>query len=478
MVGAPPLRKFVNSEGLDLSPFETYERALRRRVDRGKIPGYCSAVLHRGALLHVDAYGLADMERGLPYGPDVLVRLYCMTKPFVAAAVLLLYDRGQLDLWDPVAKHIPSFRQAKVVSRASAIQAVAPEKPPPPTIMHCLTHTAGLPYGTDFNQRPYSPETKSCHGLVQRVETGEVASLGQFVDALAALPLRARPGSHWHYSWGIDVLGRVVEAVSGLPLGRFLQQEVFGPLGMKDTAFSVPEAKASRLAAVYCNRESAMLLGARPGSLPRGKEALCRIDGARPEESRWMAGRCCPVESGGGIMGANMGGLVSTLNDSARFFGMLLGRGEFGGVRILRAETVEHFCFTDLLPACITSGIQQRAWGAPLGWTAIGEIGLPKSSKDATSDGKYNNFEVGEVGYGGAACTFWALNPARDTAILWFTQSLDNEPFVRDDESIYVAARLAVPPCAVRISRKRPASAQSRTAKRRRRARGNEGDAR
>eukprot|EP00415_Alexandrium_ostenfeldii_P001591 UN1591 len=155
---------------------------------------------------------------------------------------------------------------------------------------------------------------------------------------------------------------------------------------------------------------------------------------------------------------------------------MLLGRGEFGGTRILRAQTVEQFCFTDLLPACLNSGKQQRAWGAPLGWTALGEIGLPRGSRDATSDVKYNNFEPGEVGYGGAACTFCALNPARDTAILWFTQSLDNEPFIHDDESIYVASRAVLPRCVMRTSSKRRSAEQPHPRKRRRTT-GSEGTA-
>lgn len=438
------LRRVTDHRGLDMAPFEIYEKTLRKRVDQGKIPGYCSAVIYQGELLHADAYGQADPERGLKYGPDVLMRLYCMSKPFVAVAILLLQDRGRLSVQDPVSKYIPSFRKIRVASHGNSVMKTHAQKPKALTILRCLTHTAGLPYGRDFNQTPDSAETKACHDLVQRVEQGEMEHLEQFVDELAEVPLRYQPGERYAYSYSTDVLGRVVEVVSGMPLGRFFEKELFRPLGMRDTGFSFSPSKGSRLAALYASRNSAVMLGAKRSSLSGRQGALCRIDGMLPEESRWAEGGRCRIDSGGGMMGANMGGLVSTVADCSRFVAMLACGGHLGGARILRTATVKRYCLPDLLPECISTGKQQRANGAPFGWTALGEVGVPRSARDAPPSSK-DNFEIGEVGGGGAACTYWSVNPNRRLATVWFTQSMDNDPYIKDEENLYLAARTAVP---------------------------------
>merc|ERR1719335_2159629 len=143
-------------------------------------------------------------------------------------------------------------------------------------------------------------------------------------------------------------------------------------------------------------------------------------------------------------MGHNMGGLVSTVHDSIRFLGMLAGGGALGKVRILKEATTKRFCYTDLLPQVITSGKQQKADNVSFGWTALGEMGVPLGPRDAKPDEK-DSFEVGEVGGGGAACTYWSINPSRDLAVAWFTQQMDNDPYVLEEENIYAAARKAVP---------------------------------
>jgi len=433
-----------DTAAFDLKAFQTYEKALRKRVDAGKIPGYCSAVVYKGKLLHSDAYGYADPARRLRYGPDVLCRLYCMSKPFVAVGVLILQERGLLSVRDAVAKYLPCFKHVTKVSRPSAVFQAADKRPRPFTILHCLTHTTGLTYGTDFNRAPSSPSTKMCDALVQRTESGQIGSLEQFVNELAQLPLRFEPGKEYSYSYSIDVLCRVIEVVSGMKISAFLEKELFRPLGMKSTSFSFTPKQAHKLAALFAGRHSAVDLGQKLKDLPRSKHALCRIDGQRPKESKWCRGNHCKVESGGGMMGANMGGLISTVNDCARFFGMLACGGALSNVRILQEATVKSFCMSDLLPKVITSGRQQRSNGVPFGWTALGEIGVPLSARDPKPDTK-DSFEVGEVGGGGAACTYWSINPCRDLAIVWFTQCMDNDPYVKEEENIYVAVRKAVP---------------------------------
>merc|ERR1719221_1962233 len=213
---------------------------------------------------------------------------------------------------------------------------------------------------------------------------------------------------------------------------------------MVDTGFSIPRSKTNRLAAVYCSRDSALKVGAKPTNCSKKKGALCRCDGEKATDSRWVAGQCSKVESGGGFMGANMGGLVSTVNDAARFLAMLSAGGELDGVRILKASTVNRYCLPDLFPQVITSGKRQLADGSPFGWSALGEVGVPRKKSDKPRDTK-DDFEVGECGGGGAACTYWSINPSRDLAIVWFTQSMDNDPYVKESENIYVAARSAVP---------------------------------
>jgi len=441
---APMKRVSAATSGLDMTPFKTYEQALRKRVDKGCIPGYCSAVIYQGKLLHCDAYGYADQDTKLKYGPDTICRLYCMSKPFVATGILLLHDRGLLKLDDPVQKYVPSFRGVKVVSRNSAIFKTNAAQPKPFTIKNCLTHSAGLPYGTSFNEPPSSAETKMCLHLVQGTEEGRIASLEQFVDELAKCPLRFAPGERYGYSYGLDVLGRVIEVVSGMKLSKFLRREIFAPLGMQDTDFSVPKSKAKRLAALYASRDSAIKLGVKPSGLSRAKGALCRIDGSKTDDSKWLQGQNCPVESGGGFMGTNMGGLVSTVNDCARFLAMISLGGEFDGKRILQESTVKQYCLPDLFPQVITGGKKQRESGRPFGWSALGEVGVPRTARDAPPDTK-DDFEIGECGGGGAACTYWSINPSRELAILWFTQSMDNDPYVKESENIYVAGRRVAP---------------------------------
>lgn len=435
------LPRVKDVSNLDMKHFEVYEKTLRKRVDAGKIPGFCSAVLYKGQLLHSDAYGMADPATKLKYGPDVMCRLYCMSKPFVGVGILILLDRGLLSIKDPVKKYLPCFKDVKKTRSAL--------KPKPLTILHCLTHTGGLPYGVDFGQsHGGDPELKRCDPLVQRTESQEIKSLEQFVEELAQLPLSFEPGKEYHYSYSLDVLGRVIEVVSGMKLGDFLKKELFTPLGMTNTGFSFPLKKAKQLAALYCGAGSAKSLSKVNSGvkkpIPRGKDALCRIDGLKPQDSRWCQGKSCLIQSGGGMMGHNQGGLVSTVNDCIRFLGMLASGGAFGGVRILREATVKRFCYTDLLPQVITSGQKQKANGTTFGWTAIGEMGVPLGPRDK-KPAEQDSFEIGEVGGGGAACTYWAINPSRDLAIAWFTQQMDNDPYVKEEENIYAAARKAVP---------------------------------
>ena len=441
---------------VDMAPLRAYQRAIRKRVDRGIIPGYCSLVLWRGTLLHADAYGCADLERQLPMRTDTLARLYCLSKAVTATALMLLVESGACALEDEVGKFIPAFRGLRVAADAEAEgdrfspSGAAPAPPRPVTLRRLLTHTSGLGYGKEFNLPPESPCERAYASLVEDVERGRVQSLGAFCERLAALPLRQAPGEDFRYSYGTDVVGRVIEVASGQSLDRFLEERLFGPLGMADTGFAVRREALPRLAALYGSFETARALGeAGAGASPPACDwTLTRLDGAEPAASAWLEGRHCAVLSGGGLMGHNRGGLVSTLNDQARFCLMLAGRGRLpGGPRILRESTVEAMVASDWLslPTCLgrrpvaTSTTGVAASGA-FGWNGLCEIGVVADPKELSPDA----FELDEYGYGGAAETFWSVNPRRELVVLWFTQQVDNRSWTAPAANLWIAARKAV----------------------------------
>jgi len=238
------------------------------------------------------------------------------------------------------------------------------------------------------------------------------------------------------YSMGHDVLGRVIEVVSGKTLDVFFQDELFKPLKMNNTGFFVPRHKASRLAALYGDRiraeRMAKFYGKDSECLPRGKHAFCRIDGNTPGQSNWIEGSHCKVLSGNGILGNNMGGLVSTLSDQARFHTMILNGGVLGCHRILQLSTVERWCFEDLLPLPGARGKRRRTGIPWSGWSALGERGLKRTKRDPKP--LSDEYEEGEVAMGGVASTMWSVNPERDQMTLFFAQTLDGDAW-RPDHS-------------------------------------------
>lgn len=442
--GLPTATK-ADLKGLRMKPLEVFEKLMRKRVDNGYIPGYSGHVLYKGKVIHTDSYGWADPKMKLKYKPNTLMRLYCMTKPYVVVGILNLHDRGLLNVHDPIHKYIPSWKHARVAKNGGWKSSKA-VKGPPISIMNCLTHTASMPYGQCLNYPCDGPEHKSCDHIVKALEDGTMTELSDFCDQLARVPLRDNPGTRYRYSHSLDVLGRVIEVVTGKTLGRFLEDEIYKPLGMKDTSFYFPKSKANRLAAVYVGRESAKHMGVKIKSKSRSKHLLVRVDGESPFDSQWYihGKRRCKIESGGGMIGHNMGGLISTVDDSALFLQMLVNGGELNGVRVVKKETMEKYGFVDMLPSCIRTGKKQKEAGTPFGWTVLGEIGVKRGPNDAVPKPK-DEFEVGEIGGGGAACTFWTINPRRHFAVVWFTQQMDNDPGETEDTNLNIVARKVCP---------------------------------
>ena len=283
---------FAEEEGFSSSRLGTIGEAMRRLDNQGKFAGVVSLLVRRGRVVHLEATGFSDLETRRPMDRDGIFRLASMTKPITSVAVMMLFEEGKFLLDDPIAEFLPEFGQAKVFLRESANGVDVAELDRPITIRHLLMHTAGL--------RPY--------------RNRENETLEEKVHQLASVPLAHQPGDGWTYGHSTDVLGRLIEKISGLPLDRFFRERIFEPLEMSDTAFDVPREKYARLARVYTPDEA--------GGLRYGET----------QNSDLSAPPIPPSASGS---------LVATATDYARFCQMLLNGGSLGRERILGRKTIE-----------------------------------------------------------------------------------------------------------------------------------------
>ena len=278
-----------------------------RYVDEGKIPGYLVLIARRGKAAYLHRYGERDVETGLPVEEDTIFRIYSMTKPITSVAVMMLYERGLLHLDDPASEYIPALKQLEVFESGDAKSYRTVPAQREMTIRDLLTHTAGFTYG-HMNTPPIDEMYRD------RELFGNGMSLGDTVDLLSELPLLFSPGTRWSYSVATDVLGYLIEVISGQSLDRFFAEEILEPLGMADTAFSISPDKVGRFAANY----------------ERDCTGFRLIDS--PGESTYL--KQPKLFSGGG-------GLVSTAGDYLRLCQMLLNKGQLDGVRIVGRKTVE-----------------------------------------------------------------------------------------------------------------------------------------
>ncbi len=291
---------------------ELYQSA-QKAVDDTHVAGLVMAASRDGQPWVLRAVGAQDREAGIPMAADSIFRAYSMTKPVVAAAVLILVDDGKLSLDDPVSRWIPAFGNVKVgvehkgfFGMGRGIDYVVLQRPM--TVRHLLTHTSGLGYG--WGKSPIDE-------LYKKAGTGSKDwTLAQAVDKLASLPLKHQPGSYWEYGFSLDVAGRVVEVVSGKSLDDFLAERLFKPLGMKDSGFYVPQESQSRMAAIY-----------KAGWVKRKAERM-QEDAASFDYKRR------PIFLSGGA------GLVSTATDYLRFYEMLEKKGLWQGKRVLSEASV------------------------------------------------------------------------------------------------------------------------------------------
>ncbi len=360
---------------------------LQDEVGKGRLPGAVALVARHGQILLFETVGQQDPAQGWPMAQDAIFRIYSMTKPVVSVAVMMLVEQGKLLLSDPVAQHLPEFADAKVAGHLNG-HTVLHRPRRPPTVHDLLRHTAGLTYeilGTEPIQRQYAQAR-----LASRSRTNR-----EFAQTLAALPLMFEPGSVWEYSRATDLAGALVEAVSGQALGDFLQQHILGPLGMRDTAFTVPEDQHHRIAQPFAKD-------------PDGGLAMPLID---PREN--------PTLQAGGA------GLMSTAADYARFLQCLLGGGTLDGQRLLSPSTVRNMTADHLGSIGVNrtgrSGeLLAPGYGFGLGFAVRLEEGLAAS---AGSKGLYY--------WGGIAGTTFFVDPGKDFFALMMIQAPNQRDYYR-----------------------------------------------
>jgi CubicO group peptidase (beta-lactamase class C family) len=378
----------------------------RRYVDGGYLPGMLTYVYRKGHLVHTGMCGHMDLERGRPMREDAIFRIYSMSKPITAVALMMLVEEGLIGLDDPVDGHIPAWKNLGVY--ASGMPSLLPDAPPsfltrpvlrPMKVVDLATHTSGLTYG--FMMRTAVDAAYRKAKVTDRQTPG---GLPEMIEQLAQIPLDFSPGTAWNYSVSIDVLGYLVEKLSGIGFGEFLRTRLFEPLGMSDTAFWVPPDKTERFTSCY-----------QPDA--KGRELKLQDDARESAYAKRPL-----LESGGG-------GLVSTAHDYLRFCRMMLNGGSLDGVQILSPKTVALFSLNYLpggreIVDMALPGMFSESSYAGVGFSLgcgvnvdVAKTRLPGS--------------LGEYFWGGAAATAFWVDPKEELTVVFMTQVIGSEARLR-----------------------------------------------
>lgn len=463
--------------GMDRKCLDNCRRYLHYRIGRKHFNGIVGGVVKNGKLVYFDEAGHADIANKMPMRQDTLIRLFSMTKCIVVVAFLAYAEDPayNIDLEDPVWKYIPSFKNVKLAAKRGSAKprdletALFQERGPDgkmtreklpmgPTLRQLMTHTAGLGYGPTLGDGlpPKSTDHyRIYYDLLERSTNGQIKNLEEWVDELAKVPLKAAPGSYWEYSFATDVLGRVLEVVSGMPLDQAVHEKVCGPLGMLDTSFTVPVEKANRMGAWYEKKNPVDDKGNVVTKVPPGATWNLQVVDKAGVESGWVGEKCSKILSGGGTVEVPLaikGGMVSTFRDYLRFLLMIRNMGELDGVRVLRRETVQTM-LCNQIPAATG---RRAAWvfnKKGQGFSFIGQIQVQHNEKDTFQEKgelKKSNTTLaslapgtvsGEYGWGGLAGPAWTIDPRLDLIVLSISQTaleLDHE------ENLRFSARRAI----------------------------------
>ncbi len=363
--------------GMSTSRLERIAPVMQGWVDAGKIPCALTMIAREGRLVHFEKFGTQDVATAKPVGFDTIFRIYSMTKPITSIAVMMLYEEGHFQLGTPVSEFMPAFEDMQVYTEnGEAIVDAEREL----TVKHLLTHTSGLIYGGDWE-----------HPINERYNEADFygGDLAHMARELGSIPLLHHPGAAWNYGMSTDVLGYLVEVVSGMPFEEFLKTRIFNPLGMPDTAFSVPDEKADRYATLY------------EPSADGGIQVI--------ERGPVSSGPLSFHHSGGA-------GLQSTAADYLRFCQMLLNDGELDGVRLLGRKTVElirmNHISDDWQP------LERTGCGFGLGFAVVTNVA---DTNSLGSEGTYS--------WGGLASTTFWIDPVEDLIGILMTQLIGDSPF-------------------------------------------------
>lgn len=383
--------------GFDPKRLKHIDTWMQRYVDGGKFPGSSVLVARHGQIAHLATAGRRSIEDDLPYELDTIVRIYSMTKPITSVAVMMLAERGHFHLDAPISRFLPEFSECRaLIDGATSLDQT--KSCPPPTIHQLLVHTSGLTYS--FNQGPLADAY-----LEQKADfNNNSGGLEAASQKVAKLPLAFTPGERWEYSVSIDVLGRLVEVVSGKTLEQFFHEEILGPIGMDDTAFSIPAGKLDRFASCYFLTE---------------EDPLRLVDA--PAKTQYQVDKVNTFSGGGG--------LVSTLADYFRFAEMIRLGGALEGERLLSPRTVAFMRRNHLQGDIASLGPKSFAEmpmdgvGFGIGGSVVLDPGRMRAPGSA-----------GDYSWGGMASTIFWTDPVEQLTVIFFTQLIPSSAYANRPE--------------------------------------------
>lgn len=358
------------SVGISQDYLNVATKRLHNYVDEGKLPGTYVKIIKDGKVVYDDKYGFIDIDKKKPIEDNSLYRIFSMTKPITAVAIMTLYDQGKINLDDKVSKFIPAFLDTPVYKEINGRHSFEPQKNPL-TIRHLLTHTSGIPYGWE------SSYTDSIYNARQHMRMDW--TLEEMTNDIATIPLKFQPGTKYNYGLGIDIAGYIVEVVSGKKLNDYFKTVIFDPLKMDDTRFYVPEEKREQLSELY--------------TMDKNGELIVVLD---PDIKKNFDAIAPPKLLLGGA------GLISTLNDYVTFCRMLLNKGKLNGKRIL-SEKATKLIMTNQFP-------EEMKTNSQMGHGLSGTV----------------NLETGEYNWGGAGSTSFWINPTDNLIIICYTQLFES----------------------------------------------------
>ena len=360
--------------GMSSERLARMDKAIHAYVDAGRTPGVVTLVARHGKVVHLDAYGKADLASGRPTRTDDIFRMYSMTKPITSTALLMLYEEGRFQLTDPLSRFYPAFASVRVYAGSTPEGGMGLDSLKRPiTIQDVFRHPAGFSYG--FDRSPVDKAYTDAGVMESR-------DLSGFMEKMFKLPLLYQPGERWVYSVSHDVQAALVEKISGQKFDEFVRQRIFVPLGMTDSMFKIPAEKKGRVPALY---------------------AMGRDGKLAPDTS--------PLGANYGDVVAGGHSISTTIGDYALFSQMLLNKGQLNGVRLLSPKTVELMATNHLPPPAMAAGGVRPGTGYGLGVSVL---------LDPAARGNVGS--VGEFGWSGAASTHVLIDPKEDLVAIYCTQ--------------------------------------------------------